>query len=137
MAGLPRFLAKKYLHNAMESKKTCFILYACAGCSKGGQAAYQTAIRLDANKIAEMSCLAGIASGRPSFVKKIRNKKVVVIDGCPIECAKAVLQNKGLEIAEHFQLKKYGIRKNETATPEQVDTVVGQISAILTASEIS
>ena len=117
-----------HLENIMERTEAKFILYACAGCSKGGQAAYQTAIQLDTLKVAEMSCLAGIASGKSSFYKKIRNRKIVAIDGCPIECAKTVLQNQGLKIAEHFQLKEYGIRKNETATQRQIETVVEQIT---------
>lgn len=119
----------------MDSTQDKYILYACAGCSKGGQAAYQTAIELDARKVAEMSCLAGIASGKPSFFRKIKNRKVVAIDGCPIECAKAVLQKQGLEIAEHFQLKDYGIRKNETASEEHIKSVIEQISDKLTLQD--
>lgn len=121
----------------MENNKVKFILYACAGCSKGGQAAYQAAIELDSRKVAEMSCLAGIASGKSTFVKKIGDKKIVAIDGCPIECAKAVLTNRGLKIAEHFQLKRHGIKKYETSTPEQIERVIHQIEARLTVDSVS
>lgn len=113
----------------METGRDKFILYACAGCSKGGQAAYQTALALDDKKVAEMSCLAGIASGNYSFVKKIRNRKIIAIDGCPIECAKNVLQKQGLTVSEHVQLKWYGIRKNDSFTPGQIHTVVEAITA--------
>ena len=120
----------------MKKEEEGYILYACAGCSKAGQVAYRIAIDLDGRGKAEMSCLAGIASHKPSFVRKIRNKKIAVIDGCPIECAKTVLQNQGLKTDKHFQLKQYGIKKNELPTNKQIEMVVVQIAEALVQTRI-
>lgn len=120
----------------MKNKKQLFILYACAGCSKAGQNAYQIAIELDSRKAGEMSCLAGVASGKSSFIKKITAKKIAVIDGCPIECAKTVLKNCGLQIDAHFQLRSFGISKNKATTQKQIEVVVNQIEQQLKESEI-
>lgn len=96
----------------MEKDSNSFIVYACAGCSLAGQASYQIALELDKNGTAEMSCLAGIASEKPSFYRKIKNKKIITIDGCPTECSKGVFDKAGIEVDLHIKLKEYGIRKN-------------------------
>jgi uncharacterized metal-binding protein len=118
----------------MEDKRRNFIAYACAGCSKGGPAAYKIAIHLDEAKIVEMSCLAGIAPGRQSFFRKINDRRIVVIDGCSIECGKTVINNQGLKIHRHFQLKDFGVEKNVTSNNDKIESVVDQIAKKLVES---
>ena len=52
------------------------IVFACAGCSHAAQVAYKLALALDEEGIAEMSCLAGVAAEKPSFLRKIHNRKI-------------------------------------------------------------
>lgn len=104
------------------------MLYACAGCSRAGQAAYKIAMGLNEAGFTEMSCLAGITSGNPFFRKKLRNKKIAVIDGCPVQCARAIFINQGFHITEHFQLQQYGIRKNDAASNEQLEDIQNKIT---------
>lgn len=96
----------------MEENNNSFIVFACAGCSRAGQAAYKVALELDDHGAAEMSCLAGIASEKSSFYRKLKNKKIITIDGCTTECSKGVFDKIGIPVDIHIKLKEYGIRKN-------------------------
>lgn len=60
-----------------------------------------------------MSCLAGVAAELPSFTRMLDGREAWVIDGCPLECAKAVFEKLGRPIDRHIQLREYGVRKNE------------------------
>jgi len=102
-----------------EDIKNLPVVYACAGCSGAGQIAYKMALELNKKGMAEMSCLAGLASKQKSFLHKIKNRAIWIIDGCPINCSKAILQNMNLSEAKHIRLDTLGIKKNED--PENVD----------------
>lgn len=121
----------------MEKKDHSFIIFACAGCSKAGQAAYQIALELDRRGAGEMSCLAGIAAGKPSFDKKIHGKKVLTIDGCPIECSKAVFENRNIPVDVHVQLKDHGVKKTDGASPDMVQKITRVVEDSLSCQEAS
>jgi uncharacterized metal-binding protein len=63
------------------------LVFACAGCSPAGKAAYDVAQELAARGAAEMSCLAGVAAELPYFQKQLAGREVWVVDGCPLACA--------------------------------------------------
>lgn len=96
-----------------EKRATDAILFACAGCSSGGQTAYTLALSLNNLGIAEMSCLAGIACGKPSFLRKVKNRKIVTIDGCSTECSKGVFDKLNIEVSLHIKLKDFHVEKNK------------------------
>lgn len=89
------------------------IIYACAGCSGAGQIAYKLALKMDREQVVEMSCLAGLASGKKTFTSKVKNRQVWIIDGCAIECSKTILKNMGIKETKHIQLHKLGVKKNQ------------------------
>jgi uncharacterized metal-binding protein len=106
------------MDSSEESRKP--ILFACAGCSNAGRAAYDVAQELDQRGVAEMSCLAGVAAGKKSFLRKLDGREVWVVDGCPIHCALGVLEQIGKNVDVHVKLLDYGIRKSREAT-ESID----------------
>jgi uncharacterized metal-binding protein len=89
------------------------IVLACAGCSFAGGLAYDLAKELERRGYAEMSCLAGVAAEKPAFLRKIRNRPVWIIDGCPIACADGIFEKLGLTPAAHIRLDTNGINKNK------------------------
>ncbi len=112
----------------LDTKKgKAFIVFACAGCSRAGQAAYSVALGLDKHGTAEMSCLAGIASGKPSFFRKIKDNRVITIDGCTTECSKGVFDNAGIRVDVHIKLKEYGIRKNGPVNDYDIKRLVEEV----------
>ncbi|EMI53965.1 dgc domain protein [Rhodopirellula sallentina SM41] len=67
---------------------------------------------LDRRGIAEMSCLAGIGAAKPLFLKKLTDREIWVIDGCPIHCSLGVFGQVQREPDVHIRLHDIGIKKN-------------------------
>jgi uncharacterized metal-binding protein len=104
------------------------LIYACAGCSPAGRAAYEVAQTLSAQGDAEMSCLAGVAAELPKFRKQLADREVWVVDGCPLECARHVFRKLGHDVAHHIRLHEHGVKKQigleaDGALHHVVDTV--------------
>ena len=95
-----------------NSKDGLPLVYSCSGCSSAAQMANQLAVKLDKKGIAEMSCIAGVGGN----VKKLlmiahSGKKIIAIDGCPLACVKACLDNHSLKADLHFDLSGFGVKK--------------------------
>ncbi len=74
--------------------------------------ANRIAIGLDRRGIAEMSCIAGVGGSVSPLVQKAKNAEVIIgIDGCPLACVKACLQQQGLAPTFHYELTKMGVKK--------------------------
>ncbi len=98
----------------MHKKKqsTLPLIYSCSGCSNVAQLANDIAIKTNSEGIAEMSCIAGIGGMVKSLVKKAQsNRPIVVIDGCPLQCAKACLTNINIVPDRHIILTDFDLKK--------------------------
>ncbi|MFN3406015.1 MAG: putative zinc-binding protein, partial [Cytophagaceae bacterium] len=104
------------------------VQFAVAVVSGAGQIAYKLALVLNENGIAEMSCLAGLASGGKTFLHKIKNRKVWIIDGCSIECSKRILHNNKINAEKHISLAKIGIKKNTDPQSADINRLLSLIS---------
>jgi uncharacterized metal-binding protein len=98
------------------------IVYACSGCSDAGELADSVARALARTGLAEMSCLAGIGGRVKSLMNKAeRAESILVIDGCPLNCARNTLQLAGFEEFQHLELHRLGFRKGSCPpSPERV-----------------
>ena len=111
------------------------IVFACAGCSDVGRLAYDLARELDRRGIAEMSCLAGVAAGKPSFLRKLKDRDVWLIDGCPIECAEGAFLKAGQRSTRHIRLADFGFKKNDPIQGwVNMDELVERVTDALYAS---
>lgn len=106
------------------------VVYACSGCSDAGELADHIARELTRSGVAEMSCLAGIGGRVKSLMNKAqRAEEILVIDGCPLNCAKNTLKLAGFQEFEHLELHRLGFRKGACPpTPERV--VAGAEAAV-------
>lgn len=106
------------------------LVYSCSGCSSAAQMANDIAIRLDRMGAAEMSCIAGVGGNVKSLVRTaLSGRKIVVIDGCPLACAKACLRNHSVEPDIHYDLSALGVskRKHEDFDKQQADHITSLI----------
>ena len=88
------------------------IVYSCSGCSSAAQMANYFAVQLDLIGEAEMSCIAGVGGNVKNLVRKaLSGRKIIVIDGCPLACSKACLNNHAINPDAHIQLTEYGVKK--------------------------
>jgi uncharacterized metal-binding protein len=99
--------------NNNKDKHTDKILFTCSGCSNAGFLSHQLGLYLHHEGYAEMSCLAGLSAGKKKFLKKIENKKIVVIDGCKTACARAIFRQRNIKIDKYIALQRLGIFKTE------------------------
>ena len=104
------------------------ILFACSGCSNAGQLANDVAHELDRRGVAEMSCLAGIGAAKPLFLKKLQQREVWVVDGCPIHCSLGVFNQVHEHIDVHIRLHDLGVKK-QAAAPigEALNTLIEDV----------
>lgn len=88
------------------------IIYSCSGCSSAAQMANYMAVKIDRKELAEMSCIVGVGGNVKKLVKTAKSgRKIIVIDGCPLNCSKACLNNQGIEPDLHLELTQYGVKK--------------------------
>lgn len=62
----------------------------------------------------KMFCLAGIGAHLSGFVQSAWDvETMVAIDGCPVGCAKAILQQAKVPLKNHLVITELGIEKNK------------------------
>jgi uncharacterized metal-binding protein len=95
---------------------TKYQIVSCSGASNTGKFADEVARMLSASGDASMICLAKVAIGdHPLIVKvKAQKTKIVVLDGCPINCAEKLLGREGITDIIHINTTEFGIVKGKT-----------------------
>jgi uncharacterized metal-binding protein len=131
-SALPLTKLRSPIRNPKMSAKRP-IVFACSGCSNAGQLSGRVALELDRRGIAEMSCLAGIGAAKPLFLKKLADREVWVVDGCPINCSLGVFEQVHEHTDVHIRLHDLGIKKNadvpdDEAFDQLMDGVLNQIT---------
>jgi uncharacterized metal-binding protein len=113
--------------------KPAVVVYACSGCSDAGELADRIARQLTRDGAARMSCLAGIGGRVKSLVMTAEKAgRILVVDGCPLNCARYTLQLAGFQNFEHLELHKLGIRKGSCpVTGERISAGVEAAKTIL------
>ena len=102
------------------SPKKPTIIYACSGCSDAGEIADRVARQLSREGAGQMSCLAGIGGRVKSLVMKAENaERILVVDGCPLNCAAHTLRFSGFKNFEHLELHIIGIRKGSCPVTDE------------------
>ena len=90
------------------------MILACSGGSNVGQLSNQAAIELTREGFGKMFCLAGIGGKLSGFIQSAWDvEKMVVIDGCPVGCAKAILKQAEVPMNNHVVITELGIEKNK------------------------
>ena len=120
---------------AVRDKKP--LVYSCSGCSSAAQMTNYLAVQLDRKGLAEMSCIAGVGGNIKNIVRTAKSeRKIIVIDGCPLACSKACLVNHAVNPDLHFELTSYGVRKkyHEDFDMNEANDVLHRIEKILDRS---
>lgn len=88
------------------------IVYSCSGCSSSAQMANYLAVKPDRIDVAEMSCIAGVGGNVKNLVRTATSgRRIIVIDGCPLACAKACLSNHYVVPDLHVELTAFDVNK--------------------------
>jgi len=117
----------------MGTQDLNMMLVSCSGASNTGCYADKVARILDESKQANMICLPKMAINDKKLIEKVKttNQKVVVIDGCPLNCAEKILKEKGIENFTHINTTDFGIRKGKTPiTKDKLDEIINYIKTL-------
>jgi len=94
----------------------------CSGGSNCGQITNQVAASLDVLGIGHIYCLAGIGAHIDGMVESAKSaKRLVVIDGCQVACAKKTIEHAGLKVTDWICVTDEGISKSHNLLLEQAD----------------
>jgi len=114
----------------MENNNVCSggdtLIFACSGAADVGAVADQAARKMTQQGCGKMFCLAGVGGGvEPILKKTAAAKRILAIDGCPLNCVKNGLEQAGFGQFEHLQLADLGFEKGKSsATDENISKVV-------------
>ena len=94
-------------------------VFPCSGASDVGGLSDQAGRQMALDGTGKMYCLAGIGGRVEGIMANTRGAaRVLVIDGCPQECARKTLELAGFKQFEHLKLEAMGFKKGETPIVE-------------------
>jgi len=99
------------------------LLYACSGGANVAEVADRAVRELMFEGKGTMWCLAGLGAGIQGMIQTARDADLnVVIDGCPMDCAKKIFDNEGVTNYVQVKVTDLGIEKVKgvRATDEQI-----------------
>jgi len=97
-------------------------ILACSGASNVGQITNEVAKKLDMEKQGRFFCLAGVGGHISGMVASVDGSdKVLVIDGCPVACAKLTMDEAGLNGYDYVVVTDLGIEKNHDFALDPTD----------------
>ena len=110
-------------------KKRTVLLYACSGGANVAEIADRACRELMFAGEGTMFCLAGIGAGIPGMIQTARDADVnLVIDGCPMDCAKKVFDQAGIGNYKYVKVTELGIEKSKgvRCTQAEVEMVMAK-----------
>ena len=106
------------------------LIYCCSGASNVGILSFQASIRLERDGFGVFSCIAGIGSRNPSMIRNAKSAcERVVIDGCPVGCARKIMDANLIHVDRYVIITELGIDKTHRLDIEDSDigTVVNEV----------
>jgi len=126
--------------NPSDFNKPTTVVYACSGCSDAGEIADRVARQLSREGVAKMSCLAGIGGRVKSLVATAEKaERILVVDGCPLNCARHTLELAGFDKFDYLELHTIGVRKGSTPVTDAriADGVAAAIKILSRRSDVN
>jgi uncharacterized metal-binding protein len=103
------------------------IIVACAGVANVGQISNIAALQLAEEGYGAAACVALLATGAEGMKRTIRESdELVVIDGCPNACGRAIAAAAGFTPGQHLVVTALGMEKTGPAefSDDDIETVV-------------
>lgn len=122
----------------MSEKTTCAcatapkLIFPCSGGSDVGELTDKAARKLTKDGKGRMYCLAGVG-GRVSGIMATTESAadILVIDGCPLDCAKMTMEVAGFKNFNHLRISDIGMAKGSSPVTEDNVSKIAQEGAKL------
>ena len=103
------------MSNACTCSQAPRLIFACSGASDVGAISDQAARKMTREGNGRMYCLAGIGGRIEGITATTKGAaKILAIDGCAHQCAKATLEQAGFTDVQHLQLGELGLTKGQS-----------------------
>lgn len=112
--------------NGCACKGGVTLIFPCSGAADVGEISDRAARSMTARGHGKMFCLAGIGGNISGMIASARGAdRVLVIDGCGVDCAKKTMEERGIDDYVHFRVTDLGMEKSKSpATQERIESVV-------------
>ena len=103
------------------------IIFPCAGQVNVGQLTNLAALQLTEEGYGNIACAALLAIGAENLLATAMNAdEVVVLDGCPMLCAKKIAGAQGIAAGQHLVVTELGITKgpSRSYTKDDIEKIV-------------
>lgn len=110
---------------------TDYIVFACSGSCDLGQVTDIIARKLRDNGVRKMSCLATVGAGIEKSIENFKKKNVLMLDGCPIDCGKQILDKYGFTDYKYMRVTDLGYKKGKTPVTDEVIKAVYEKAEII------
>ncbi len=109
-------IKEDFNYNTSIAKK---IVLACSGGSDLGDLSDKVARKLRNDGIYNMKCLAMVAANNKEMIVTLKSSEILVIDGCPIDCGKKIMEKASLTRYEYVRLTDLGFVKGQTSVNDE------------------
>ena len=103
------------------------IIFPCAGQANVGQLTNLAALQMTEEGYGSIACVALLAIGSENLVANAMNADdVVILDGCPMLCAKKIAGAQGIAAGQHLVMTELGITKgpSKSYTTDDIEKIV-------------
>jgi len=109
------------------------LIFPCSGAADVGEISDRTARKLTRDGVGKMFCLAGIGGHAETILTTTEAAgAILVIDGCPVDCAKKTLEHAEFERFNHVRVTDLGCVKGKSpVNDETVARVAGHVKRML------
>ena len=115
----------------LEKNKGCSfgdaptLIFPCSGAADVGEISDRVARKLTRDGVGKMFCLAGLGGHIESFLKNTQAAGIIlVIDGCPVDCAKKTLEHADFNEFLHYRVTDLDCEKGKSpATDETINRI--------------
>ena len=113
------------------------LIFPCSGAADVGEISDRAARKLTRDGVGKMFCLAGLGGHVESFTTNTHAAgKILVIDGCPVDCAKKTLEHANFNDFLHIRVTDLDCVKGKSpVTDETVAHIAAHGKNILSTEE--
>lgn len=96
-----------------------YVVMACSGASDVGQISDLVARKLQDNGVRKMNCLAVVGAGIEKSIDNFKTKELLIIDGCPVECGKRMMEQHNVMNYKYLRVTDLGLEKGKTPVNQE------------------
>ena len=86
----------------------------CSGACDVGHISDLVARKLSSEGVRKMNCLAVVGAGITNSIDTFKKSNVLVIDGCPVDCGKKIMDQAGIKNYSYLRVTDLGFEKGKT-----------------------